>query len=70
MEVSLASFVIYTPPGEVLVAQIRPGAGTVQLQECDLSEKARFIQERRKWRAVIDAECRRLEVFLRTCTFD
>jgi hypothetical protein len=55
---------IHTPPGVVLVAQ------TVKGQERDLSEKARFIQERRRWKSVIDAECQRLEVFLRTCTFD
>lgn len=70
MEVSLAAFLIHTPPGVVLVAQLRPEPQTVKGLERDLSERARFIQERRIWRAVIDAECQRLEVFLRTCTFD
>ena len=70
LEVSLATLIIRTPPGVVSLAQFRPVAQSVKGQEWDLSEKARFMQERRIWKAVVDAECKRLEVFLRTCTFD
>ena len=70
LEVSLGTFLIHTPPGVILVAKARPEAQTVKGQELDLSERARLIQERRIWRAVIDAECQRLEFFLGTCTFD
>ena len=70
LEVSLATFMIRTPPGVVSLTQLRPVAQLVKGQDWDLSERARFMQERRIWKAVVDAECQRLEVFLRTCTFD
>jgi hypothetical protein len=70
LEVSLAAFIIHAPPGVFLVAQPQPEALAVQGLERDVSEKTRVIRERRIWKAIIDAECQRLEVFLRTCTFD
>lgn len=66
----MATFKFQTPPGVVLEAQTRTGTQTVEGQERDMSERARFIQERRTWKAVIDAERQRIEAFLRTCTFD
>ena len=70
LEVSLGAHIIHAPPGVVRLAQPRPEAQAVEGQERDGSERARYLQERRAWKAVIDAECRRLEVFLETCTFD
>jgi hypothetical protein len=60
----------HAPPGVILVAQPRPETLTAKGPEEDIAERARFIQERRLWRAVIEAESRRLEIFLRSCTFD
>ena len=70
MEVSLAALFTLTPPGVVRVAQARPAAQAVKGQERDSAETLRFMGERRAWRAVIEAECLRLEGFLKTCTFD
>jgi len=70
LEVSLAAFMIHKLPRVFQMAQPRPEAQTIKGQELYTPEKAQFIQERRMWRAVIDAEWQRLEVFLRTCTFD
>jgi len=62
----------HTPPGVVQVAQPQPQheARSVTGQERDMSERDQFIQERLRWKAIIDAECARLEIFLRTCSFD